>query len=455
MAKLASDLAGALQGKFSGELLTAADAGYEEARRIHNGMIDKRPALIARCRTAQDVAAGVNLARTEGLEVSVRGGGHNVAGKAVTDGGVMIDLSPMKDVSVDDGRHTARAGGGVTWGEYNEATAQHGVATTGGVVSTTGIAGLTLGGGVGWLMGTHGLAIDNLRSAEVVLASGEVVEATEESDPDLFWAIRGGGGNFGVATSLTYQTHPLTTVLGGVAAHALPAAPEMFGFFRDFTKELPDELTVFGVMVHAPDGSGMKICGMPICHCGTDEAAAAESVRPLREFGPPAIDLIDRMPYPVVNTLIDANFPRGTLNYWKSAFLTELSDAAVAKMIEAFENSPTAMCAIVVEHFHGAATRVDPTATAFPHREPGYNLIILSQWTDPADNDKGIAWARETFDALRPHTSDRAYVNYLAADESDRVRAAYGPNYDRLVEVKRKYDPDNLFRLNQNIDPKG
>ena len=442
-----------LRKELSGPVLTSADADYDEVRRIHNGLVDKRPALIARCMDAADVAAAVRVGRDSDMEISVRGGGHNIAGRAVTDGGLMIDLSLMKDVAVDARARTVAAGGGVTWGEFNMAAHAEGLATTGGVISTTGIAGLTLGGGIGWIMGKHGLAIDNLVDVEVVLASGDVVRANEQDDPDLLWAVRGGGGNFGVATSLAYQAHPLDTVLGGVVAHPLAAAPEVFGFYRDFTASVPDDLTVFVALRDAPDGSGMKLCGLALCHAGDDEAQADAEAKPVRDFGPPALDLVGRMPYPMVNTLIDDAFPKGALNYWKSAFLTDLGDEAVAKMIEAYENAPSPMCALIIEHFHGAATRVEPTATAFPHRQPGYNCIIISQWMDPADTDAGTRWARETYDSLHPHMADGVYVNYLDQDDSGRVRAAYGPNYDRLVELKRRYDPDNLFRLNQNIAP--
>jgi FAD/FMN-containing dehydrogenase len=437
---------------FSGELLRAGQDGYDEARRVHNGMIDKRPELIARCRNVADVRDAVNMGRASGAEISVRGGGHNVAGRAVTDGGLMIDLAPMRSVYVDARTRRARSEGGVTWKEFNRATAVHGLATTGGVISTTGVAGLTLGGGLGWLMGRYGLAIDNLVSAEVVLADGRVVTASEQDDADLFWAIRGGGGNFGVVTSFEFETHAVDTVVGGLVAHPLAAAAEVFDFYHQFTKSAPDELTAFCGLVHAPDGSGVKLVAPVVCHCGEPDQAIAD-LAPLREFGSPAMDAVAPMPYEVVNTLLDDGFPKGALNYWKSAFLTELSDAAVATMVEAFEGAPSMMSGILVEHFHGASTRIGPTATAFPHREPGYNLVLAGEWTDPAASDANIAWVRDTFAELEPFTAPQAYVNYLDDDDGDRVRSAYGPNYDRLVELKRRYDPENLFRLNQNIQP--
>jgi FAD/FMN-containing dehydrogenase len=443
-----------LLGKvFSGEVLAPGDRGYDDARRVHNGLIDRHPAVIARCLHTADVADAVDFGRSEGLEISVRAGGHNVAGKAVSDGGLMIDLSPMKGIHVDPARSATRVQAGVTVGELDRATAAFGLATPSGVVSSTGIAGLTLGGGIAWLMGKYGMAIDNLLSAEVVLASGAVVTASDDTDPDLYWALRGGGGNFGVVTSFEYRTHPLASVLGGPVLHPLAAAPKLFSFYRDFATGLPDELSTQAVFLHAPDGSGTKLCGIAVCHAGDDTDRAEADVRPLRQFGSPAADMIQRMPYPVMNTGVDWLSPAGALSYWKSAFFSTLSDPAVEVMTRAFERAPSELCALVVEDFHGAVTRVAPTATAYPHREPGYNLFLISQWTDPAQTDTGIAWARETFEALSPYMADRSYTNYLSADDYDRVRQAYGPNYERLVELKRRYDPGNLFRLNHNIDP--
>jgi FAD/FMN-containing dehydrogenase len=442
-----------LAGSFSGTLLRPGDDGYEKARRIHNALIDKHPGLIARCLTTADVVDAVNLGREAGTEISVRGGGHNVAGRAVTEGGLMIDLSLMKGIHVDPKQRRIRAQGGVIWNELNRAAACFGLATTGGEVSTTGIAGLTLGGGVGWLMGKYGIAIDNLRSAEVVLASGEVVVASNESEPDLFWAIRGGGGNFGVVTWFEYQGYSLETVLGGPVLYPLQDASAVFRNFLERAKEVPDDLTTAFVFIHAPDGSGAKLCGPAVCHAGDEHDRAEADLRPLREFGTPAADMVDRLPYPVMNTLLDDAFPRGTLNYWKAAYVDELSDSTADVIVDAFEAAPTEMCMLIVELFHGAVTRVEPTATAFPHRERGFDIAIMPQWTDPADTDACISWARDTFDALQPFMTERVYVNYLSHDEENRVRQAYGPNYDRLVELKRRYDPNNLFRLNQNIKP--
>jgi FAD/FMN-containing dehydrogenase len=449
-----ADTAAALARSFAGQVLRPADPGYEEARRVHNGLIDKRPALIARCRGAADIADALEVARDRGLEVAVRGGGHNVAGRSTTDGGLLVDLSLMRGVHVDPRARTARAEGGATWNGFNRETQLHGLATTGGVVSSTGIAGLTLGGGLGWLMGKHALALDNLLSADVVLADGRAVTASAEENPDLFWALRGGGGNFGVVASFEYRLHPVGPVVtGGLIAHPFAAAFDVLRHYRDVTASLPDEFTVFAGLVHAPDGSGEKLAVLVLCHCGTlaeGEAATA----PLKRFGRPAQDAVGPMPYTQVNAMLDAAYPPGALNYWKSSFLSGLGDDAIRTMIECFARCPTPMGQLLLEHFHGAVTRVGVAETAFPHRAPGYNLLVLSEWADPARTDACTAWARDTFAALRPYMAAGRYVNYLSDDErEDAVAAAYGPNHRRLQEIKGKYDPENLFRLNHNIRP--
>ena len=448
-----SSAARQLAEKLSGQVLAEGDAGYEDARQIHNGLIDKRPALIASCMHTADVVEAVNYGRDQGLELSVRGGGHNVAGSALTDGGLMIDLSKMKGIHVDPASRTVRAQAGVRIAELDRASAAFGLATPSGVVSNTGIAGLTLGGGIAWLMGKHGMAVDNLLSAEVVLASGEIVTASDSDDSELFWALRGGGGNFGVVSSFEYRAHPLVSVLGGSVLHPLDAAPELLSFYREFARDIPDELGTQLALIHAPDGSGTKLCAFAVCHAGDDFERAADEIQPVRDFGAPIADMIERIPYPAVNTGVDWLFPRGVLSYWKSAFFSELSDEAVRLMIEAFQEAPSELCALVIEDFHGAVTRVSAEATAFPHREPGFNLLVISQWRDRAGTRDGIAWARSTFDRLSAHMSERSYINYLAADDHERIRCAYGPNYRRLRDLKRRYDPENLFRLNQNIVP--
>lgn len=444
---------GDLVSRLSGAVLEPGDPGYDAARAVHNGLVDRRPALIVRCRTAGDVVAALAFARSAGLEVSVRGGGHNVAGRAVAEGGVMIDLAEMKEISVDADRATATAGGGVVWRELNEAAAEHGLAVTGGAVSTTGVAGLTLGGGLGWLMAKFGLAADNLLAVELVTADGEVRQVTADSDPDLFWAVRGGGGNFGVATSFTFRLHPLEQVVGGLIAHPFDAAPELLRFYRDAVAESSDDLTVFAGLVHAPDGSGAKLAALIVFHTGAPEVAERE-LAPFKTWGSPLMVEVGPMPYPVMNTLLDAGFPTGSLNYWLSSFTRGLPDELIDTAVERFAATPSPMTAMVFEHFHGAVTRVGVTETAVPHRDEGWNLFIPSVWTDPADTDANIAWTRETFAELRPHFGSGRWLNYLGDDQADdAVRAAYGPNYERLAELKRRYDPENVFHLNHNIAP--
>jgi FAD/FMN-containing dehydrogenase len=448
-----SDRLAALAASFSGEILSPGSNGYDECRLVHNGLIDKRPAVIARCRGTADVADAISLARECGLEISVRGGGHNVAGRAVTEGGIMIDLSLMKGIHVDPGARTVRAQGGVLWSEFNRETALHGLATTGGAISTTGIAGLTLGGGLGWLMGAYGLAADNLIGVELVTADGSVLNVTDDSAPDLMWALRGGGGNFGVAASLEYRLHPLRTIVGGLIAHPIDAAGDLLRFYREACASCPDELTVFAALAHAPDGSGMKLAAFIVCHMGDPEQAERD-LAPFKGFGSPIMVEVGPMPYPVINTILDANYPTGSLNYWLSSFTDGLDDGLIDTAVARFATTPSPTNAIVIEHFHGAVTRVGVTDTAVPHREPGWNLLIPSVWTDPATTDENIAWSRETFAALEEHFAGGRWLNYLGDDQgTDAIRSAYGPNFDRLVEVKRRYDPENVFHLNHNIAP--
>jgi FAD/FMN-containing dehydrogenase len=442
-----------LAERVSGPVLAPGDDGYDGVRAIYNGLIDRRPALIVRSRTSADVAAGLELARREGLDVSVRGGGHNVAGRAVSDGGVMIDLAEMKAIEVDPERATATAGGGVRWAELNAAAAEHGLAVTGGVVSTTGIAGYTLGGGLGWLMSKFGLAADNLIGVELVSASGEVLQVDASSHPDLFWALRGGGGNFGVATKLTYRLHPLPTVTGGLIAHPIESAPELLRFYRDAVSDVSDDLTVFAGLVHAPDGSGAKLAALVVFHAGDPETAERE-IAPFKSFGSPLVAEVGQMPYPAMNTLLDGGYPEGGLNYWLSSFTQGLPDGLIDTAVERFADVPSPMTSILIEHFHGAVTRIGSTEIAVPHREPGWNLLLPSVWTEPAETEANIRWTRDTFAALQPHLEDRRWLNYLGDDQGgDAIRAAYGPNWERLREVKRRYDPDNVFHLNHNIEP--
>ena len=438
-----------LAARFSGMLVGPEDSRYDELRRVHNGMIDRRPALIGRCPGSADIADAVNFARTRGLELAVRGGGHNVAGRAVCDGGLMLDMSLMKAIRVDPIRRTALAQGGVTWREFNRETQARGLATTGGVISTTGIAGLTLGGGLGWLMAKYGLATDNLIAAEVVTAAGEIVRASKDENADLFWALQGGGGNFGAVSWFEYRLHPVGAVTSGMIAFPFENARDVLKFFRDISSGLPDELTIFGGLLHAPDGA--RIAALIVCDCGSSEAA----LQSIKKLGRPIMDTIGPTSYEATNMMLDAGFPRGALNYWKSNFMAELSDQSIDTLVSQFTLCPSPLSALVLEHIHGAATRVAVDETAFPHRHEGYNCLIVSQWLTAAENTPNIGWARETYELLRPGFAAGRYVNYLGDDDSgqDAVAAAYGPNYQRLQTLKAKYDPANLFHLNQNIRP--
>ena len=440
--------------RFGGQLLQPTVEGYDQARSVHNGLINKRPALIACCTTVADVVDAVNLARDNALAVAVKGGGHNVAGLSAIEGGLLIDLSQMRGIHVDHTTRRARAQGGARWREYNRETQLYGLASTGGVVSTTGVGGLTLGGGLGWLQGKHGLAIDNLRSAQIVTADGRVVTAGDDVNADLFWGIRGGGGNFGIAVSLEYEIHPIGPMItGGLAAHPFADAVNVLRFFRERTAELPDELTLFAGLTFAPDGSGQKLAAIIACHCGAlpDGEAAVASIK---AFGSPVVDGIGPVPYSALNQMLDAGFPSGALNYWKSSFLPALSDAAVNTLVECYERVPSPMTAIIIEHAHGAMTRVGMSETPFPHRSEGYNLLFLSQWADPAESERNIEWTRQSYAAMRPFVAAGRYVNYLDDDEpSDSVAQAYGANFKRLRELKAKYDPTNFFRMNHNIAP--
>jgi FAD/FMN-containing dehydrogenase len=350
---------------------------------------------------------------------------------------------------------TVRAQGGVLWKELNRETQVHGLATTGGVVGTTGIAGLTLGGGLGWLMPKYGLALDNLRSAELVMADGRVERASQDQNPDLFWAIRGGGGNFGIAASLEYNLHSVGPIItGGLAAHPVQKAGDVLKFFREQCASAPDELMLVAGLLSAPDGSGAKLVGIVPAHCGP-LADGEKAVAPIKAFGPPVMDVVGPIPYCAQNGLLDAAFPKGALNYWKAHFLTDLTDDAIATLVDRFEACPSPMSQIVIEHFHGRASRIPVADTACAMRVNGFNVVIISEWTDPAENDRHIAWCRDTYSALKPYLAATRYVNYLGSDEEgDPAAVAYATNYARLRELKAKYDPENFFHTNVNIRPR-
>jgi FAD/FMN-containing dehydrogenase len=441
-----------LTSTFTGQLLRSSDAGYDDARQVHNGLIDKRPAIIARCYGTADVADAVKLARSNNLEIAVRGGGHNVGGRGTIDNGLMIDLAPMKGIYVDVAKRTARAQGGVLWKEFNRETQLHGLATTGGVVGTTGIAGLTLGGGLGWLMPKYGLALDNLRSAEMVMADGTVCRAAADENPDLFWAIRGGGGNFGIACSLEYALHPVGPMIaGGLVAHPFANARSVLRFFRDTCATLPDEVMLVAGLLTAPDGSGNKLAAIVGAHAGS-LAQGEAALKPIKSFGPPVMDAIGPISYCQQNGLLDASLPKGALNYWKAHFVVDLSDDCINTLIEQFGPCPSPMSQIVIEHFHGAASRVPVQDTACAMRVTGFNVVIISQWKDQQDNTRCIAWCRDVYAALEPYLAKTRYVNYMGDDEAgDPAAVAYGANYARLRELKAKYDPENVFHINVNI----
>ena len=440
-----------LRSQFRGDLVTPETPGYDAARRIWNGMIDRRPDVIARCTGPADVTAAVRFAAENDLYPAIRGGGHNVAGLAMIDGGIVIDVTRMKGIYVDAKRATAIAQTGLTWGEFDRETHLHGLATTGGLISTTGIAGLTLGGGVGWLMGKCGLVCDNTLSYDIAVASGDLIRADAEEHPDLYWGLKGGGGNFGVVTSITYRMYPITTVISGMVLHPFDRAREVLRFYRDFTTAgLPDELVVYAAALSTPDG--LPVVALMPAWCG-DPEEGERRLKPLRSFGSPIADLVAPMPYPAMQQMIDAAAPYGIRSYWKSRFLRGLPDAAIDTFVEfaVLRTSPRSI--VVLEHSHGAATRIATEATAFPTRSAPFDLVVISLWSEAAEDERHIGWTRRFHSAMEPWSAGTAYVNSLDQDDQGRISEAYGANYARLMDVKRAYDPQNRFRRNQNIQP--
>lgn len=443
-----------------GEIILPKDAGYDTARRIHNAMIDRRPALIVRCAGVADVVAAVKFARRSELLVAVRGAGHNVAGTSVCDGGVVIDLSRMKSVRVDPGRQTARVEAGATWTDVNHELQVFGLAATGGFVGATGVSGLTLGGGLGWLVRKHGLSLDNLLSVDLVTAEGRVVTARTGENDDLFWGVRGGGGNFGIATSFEFAVHPAGTVLAGMVLHPLSTTAKALRFWREYERASPEELTNGALLFHPPAELGVPeilhregIVGLGGVYCGPLEVGE-QVLRPLRQFGPPAADIFQKMPYSAAQVMADFLWPAGAYNYWKSSYLKELSDAAIDTIASHYAEAPSRRTVVVLEHNgDGAMSRVAEEATAFGDRRWPYNLLVTSVWTDPDQADTNIRWTRRFWDAMKPYLVDAVYVNYLGDEGDEGVRAAYGGKYARLVALKNKYDPHNVFRMNQNIRP--
>ena len=444
----------ALEEQLRGQLLRPGDDAYDSARKVWNGMIDRRPALIARCAGVEDITACVDFARDHDLLIAVRGGGHNVAGSAVCDGGLVVDLSSMRSVQVDPKTRTARAASGATWGDFDRETQAFGLATTGGFVSSTGIAGLTLGGGLGWLMCNFGLSCDNLLSVEMVTADGSVVTASDTENADLFWAVRGGGGNFGIVSAFEYRLRPLGQLFGGLLIHPFERAEEALRFFRDFAMTAPDELTSAAGLLTSPEGT--RAIAIVLVYSGPLEEGA-RLLQPIRAFGPPIEDHIGAMSYREVQTMLDATVPAGRRYYWKSSFLSGLSDEGIAVLVERFGDVPSPQSQVLIERLGGAVSRVGRDETVFDHRDAPFNLLVMSAWSDAAGDRVNIAWARETWKAMQPLSSGGVYVNYLGeeADEGiERIKAAYGPEkYERLATIKSKYDPQNLFRMNQNIQP--
>ncbi len=446
---------------FRGELIRPGDPQYDAVRRIWNGAIDRHPALVARCTGVADVQAAVRFARERDLLVAVRGGGHNVAGTAVCDGGVVIDLSPMKGMWVDPAARTARAQPGLLWGEFDREAQVFGLGTPGGIITHTGIAGLTLGGGLGWLMRRHGLTADNLLSADVVTADGEFLRASAEKHPDLFWGLRGGGGNFGVITSFEYRLHPVGPILlAGVILHPAARARDVLGFYRDYIASAPDELTTIVVLRMAPPAPFLppSVHGQPVVVIGACYAGPVEegerAVARLRRFGEPLVDLIRPTPYASHQALFDATAPHGLGYYWKSEYVPSLSDALIDTLAEHAWRVPTPESYTIMFHLGGAVGREDPEGSAFEDRRAAHAVNIDAVWSEPARASACIAWTRDFWEAVRPYSTGRVYVNFLGEEGQDRVRAAYGEaKYERLRALKRKHDPTNFFRLNQNIRP--
>jgi FAD/FMN-containing dehydrogenase len=447
-----------LVSNMHGAVIQPGDEGYDAARTIFNGMIDRHPRLIARCTEVADVVNAVNSARTHGMTLSVRGGGHNVAGSCMNDGGIVVDLSGLRGVHVDAEARTVRAEGGATWADVDQATHAFGLAAPGGLVSTTGVGGLTLGGGLGHLTRAHGLSIDNLVAAEVVLADGSTVTASAEEHHDLFWALRGGGGNFGVVTAFTFRLHPVGIVYGGPVIYPAEMAGDLLRLYRDFIDRAPDELSAFFAYLIVPPGPpfpehlhGKTMCALVACYTGPLEQGE-EAVRPLREFGPPALDMMGPIPFPVLQSLFDPLAPFGLQQYWKADFVAEITDAMIDIHTTYGPQLPTLPSIVHIYPVSGAASRVGAEETAYAHRDAKFVHIIGAAYPDPAETPQHIAWVRDYWNALRPHAAG-AYVNFLMDEGEERIRTTYGGNLARLAAVKRQYDPTNLFRMNQNIKP--
>jgi FAD/FMN-containing dehydrogenase len=447
-----------LAATMRGPLIQPTDPGYDAARTIYNAMIDKHPALIAQCATVGDVIAAVNFARDNALIVAIRGGGHNGPGLGTVDDGLVIDLSPMNGVRVDPAARTARVEGGAQLGELHHATHAFGLATPSGIISTTGVGGITLGGGIGHLTRQLGLSIDNLLEADVVLADGSFVTASETENPDLFWALRGGGGNFGVVTSFLFKLHPISTVYGGPMLWPLERSAEVLRWYRDFIVQAPDALNGFFAFITVASTApfpeelwNQKMCGVVWCYTGD---TPEEVFAPIRaQFGPPALDWVGPIPRPALETMFDGLYPPGDQWYWKADFVKEIPDEAVDIHVQYAEQLPTWKSTMHLYPIDGVAGRVPKDATAWNYRDAKWGMVMVGVSPDPADNERMIEWTRSYWNDLHPYSAGGAYVNMMMEEGEDRVRASYGEHYDRLARIKAKYDPNNLFRVNQNITP--
>jgi FAD/FMN-containing dehydrogenase len=444
-----------LRTTFGGEILVPSDAGYDAARRVWNGNVDRRPALVARCHGVADVQRAVAYAQERDLLLSVRGGGHSAPGYGTNDGGMVLDLTPLKGIRVDPSLRTARVQGGALWRELDRETQAFGLATTGGTVSNTGVGGLTLGGGLGWLMGKYGLTIDNLLSADIVTADGTFRTVDAENQPDLFWALRGGGGNFGVVVSFEFALHPVDTVLGGLVVFGLDQAPAVLRFYRDFCPTLPDEAEAYAGLLTDPN-AGMPVIALVLGYNG-DLATGERVLAPARSFGQPLVDMVGPMPYGVRQTVLDEpNAVDGLQRYWRSAFTDWLSDDFIDTAVDYAARFSSPLSAMLFFYMHGAATRVAADATAFSARDAQWDFDVIGHWIDPTESDRHIDWLRGAWSGLEPHLQGSGYINHLSADDRpEKVRASYGSNHDRLRRLKATYDPTNLFCMNPNIPPAG
>ncbi len=448
-----------LRSQVRGEVIAPGDADYEEARKVHNGMIDKRPAAVIRVANAGDVMRAVRYAREGGLAVAIRGGGHSAPGFGTCDGGVVIDLSKLRGVRVDPRAKTARAEGGATWGDFNAATHAFGLATTGGIISTTGIAGLTLGGGIGYLTRGLGLSLDNLISADVVTADGKMVIASERDNPDLFWALRGGGGNFGVCTSLEYKLHPVQNVYWGPMFYEIKETANVLRFFRDYIKTAPEQMGAFPAFQIAPplpfipeNRHGDMFCAMIACWAG-DPEEGERRFKPFHDVAEVKAEMVGPVPYPAINAAFDGLFPKGIRQYWKGNFVKELSDEAIAEHVKHGPKAPNVSSTMHLYPIDGACHRVAADATAFGHRDANFAMVVLASSNDSSQDEANKKWVRDYSKAIAPFSEAGGYVNFMDEDDDKRVKANYGANYGRLASIKRKFDPDNVFRINQNINP--